>query len=82
MAVKQYYIEDWREVQDDLHEGVLEAGGSIRAPGVYQADDPPAQERVEGLFNRLQLQPKPTEYEDPILSNPFLLALHIDRVSK
>lgn len=82
MAVKQYWIEDWREVEDDLHEGVLEAGGSIRAPGYYQADKPPQQEKVERVFERLQLQPVLTEYEDPVLSNPFLLALHIERVTR
>ena len=82
MGVKQYYIEDWRECQDELHDDVLDAGGSIRCGGVYQAETRQSQERVEGVFKRLQLQVQPTEYEDPILSNPFLLALHIKRVSK
>ena len=82
MAVKQYHIEDWRECEDELHDQVLDVGGSIRCGGVYQADTPEVQREVEGLFNRLQLQVRPTEYEDPILSNPFLLALHIKRVSE
>lgn len=81
MSVKQYNIDGWKECQDELHEEVLNAGGSIRCGGVYQAETRKKQERVEGVFKKLQLQVSPTEYEDPILSNPFLLALHINRVS-
>ena len=81
-AVFKYKFQEWGDFEDDLHEGVLEAGGSIRAPGYYQADKPPQQEKVERVFERLQLQPVLTEYEDPVLSNPFLLALHIERVTR
>ncbi len=82
MSVKQYYIEDWRECQDELHSDVLDAGGSIQCGGVYQAGTRQTQRQVEGVFKKLQLQVQPTEYKDPILSNPFLLALHIKRVSE